>query len=58
MLSAEGGNTTSMNANSKLVVQRWQDETALSRFKMIAPLCDGAIDPAKRVHLQNDQTVR
>ena len=54
MLSAEGGNTTSMNANSKLVVQRWQDETALSRFKMIAPLCDGAIDPAKRVQLRRE----
>ena len=54
MLSAEGGNTTSMNVNSKLVVQRWQDETALSRFKMIAPLCDGAIDPAKRVQLRRE----
>ena len=43
-----------MNANSKLVVQRWQDETALSRFKMIAPLCDGAIDPAKRVQLRRE----
>lgn len=54
MISAEGGNTTSMNANSKLVVRRWQDETALSRFKMIAPLCDGAIDQAKRVQLRKE----
>ena len=38
-----------MNANRKLIIERWQDETALSRFKMIAPLCDETIDPAKRV---------
>lgn len=54
MISAEGGNTTSMNANRKLVVQRWQDETALSRFKMIAPLCDETIDQAKRVQLRKE----
>ena len=43
-----------MNANSKLMIQRWQDETALSRFKMIAPLCSGTIDPAKRVQLRKE----
>ena len=54
MISAEGGNTTSMNANSKLIIQRWQDETALSRFKMIAPLSDKTIDQAKRVQLRKE----
>lgn len=43
-----------MNANSKLINQRWQDETALSRFKMIAPLCDETIDQAKRVQLRKE----
>ena len=43
-----------MNANSKLIIHRWQDETALSRFKMIAPLCDEAIDQAKRVQLRKE----
>ena len=54
MISAEGGNTTSMNANSKLMIQRWQDETALGRFKMIAPLCDETIDQAKRIQLRKE----
>ena len=43
-----------MNTNSKLIIQRWQDETALSRFKMIAPLSDGTIDQAKRVQLRKE----
>ena len=43
-----------MNTNSKLINQRWQDDTALSRFKMIAPLCDEAIDQAKRVQLRKE----
>ena len=43
-----------MNANRKLIIERWQDETALSRFKMIAPLCDETIDPAKRVQLRKE----
>lgn len=43
-----------MNANSKLIIQRWQEEAALSRFKMIAPLSDGAIDQAKRVQLRKE----
>ena len=54
MISAEGGNKISMNANSKLMIQRWQDETALSRFKMIAALCDETIDPAKRIQLRKE----
>ena len=43
-----------MNANSKLIIRRWQDETALNRFKMIAPLCDETIDQAKRVQLRKE----
>ena len=43
-----------MNANSKLMIQRWQDETALIRFKMIAPLCDETIDHAKRIQLRKE----
>ena len=43
-----------MNANSKLIIQRWQDETALRRYKMIAPLSDGTIDQAKRVQLRKE----
>ena len=54
MISAEGGDTTPMNANSKLMIRRWQDETALSRFKMIAPLCNEGIDQAKRVQLRKE----
>ena len=41
-----------MNANKKLVIERWQDNAALSRFRMIAPLCDETIDHAKRVQLR------
>lgn len=43
-----------MNANSNLIIERWQDETALSRFRMIAPLTDETIDQAKRVQLRKD----
>ena len=43
-----------MNANSKLIRERWQDEAALRRFQMVAPLCDESIDPAKRVQLRKD----
>ena len=43
-----------MNANRKLIIQRWQDETALNRFKMIAPLCDETIDQAKRIQLRKE----
>ena len=43
-----------MNVNSKLIIQRRQDETSLSRFKMIAPLCDENIDRAKRIQLRRE----
>ena len=43
-----------MNANSKLIIGRWQDETALARFQMIAPLCDETIDQAKRIQLRKE----
>lgn len=43
-----------MNANRKLIIERWQDEAALERFKMIAPLCDETIDEAKRVQLRKE----
>lgn len=41
-----------MNTNRNLTVQRWQDESALSRFQMIAPLTDESLDHAKRVALR------
>lgn len=41
-----------MNANKNLITQKWQDETALDKFQMIAPLADQSLDPAKRVHLR------
>ena len=41
-----------MNANSNLMIERWQDDTALSRFRMIAPLADETIDQAKRIQLR------
>ena len=40
-----------MNANKNLIIQHWQEETALDRFRMIAPLIDDSLDPAKRVRL-------
>lgn len=43
-----------MNANRKLVIQHWQEETALERFKMIAPLTDENLDPSKRVKLRHE----
>ena len=41
-----------MNKNKNQIITRWQDETALSRFQMIAPLQNEALDPAKRVLLR------
>lgn len=41
-----------MNASKNLTTQKWQDETALERFRKIAPLVDQSLDPAKRVHLR------
>ena len=43
-----------MNANKKLIIERWQDNTALDRFRMIAPLCDETIDTAKRIKLRKE----
>lgn len=40
-----------MNANKNLMIRR-QDETALERFQMIAPLLEDTLDPAKRVQLR------
>ena len=42
-----------MNANKDLIVGRWQEDTALRRFKMIAPLTDEGLDQAKRVMLRH-----
>ena len=43
-----------MNANRKLIIERWQDIAALSRFQMIAPLTDKTIDQARRVQLRKE----
>ncbi len=43
-----------MNANSKLIIERWQEDAALTRFKMIAPLCDETLDHAKRIQLRKE----
>ena len=40
-----------MNANRNLV-RNWQDDAALERFQMIAPLLDEDLDPAKRIQLR------
>lgn len=48
-----------MNKNKTLIIQQWQDDTALERFQMIAPLLDDSLDHAKRVQLRQqiaDQT--
>lgn len=41
-----------MNKNKNLILRQWQDDTALKRFQMIAPLMDESVDPAKRVQLR------
>ena len=43
-----------MNVNKNLIVTKWQDETALERFRMIAPLQDETLDPAKGVQLRKE----
>lgn len=43
-----------MNTNRTLFIQKWQDETALKRFQMIAPLQDETLDPAKRLLLRRE----
>lgn len=42
-----------MNTNRNLIVEHWQEEAALGRFRMIAPLVDENLDPAKRVQLRH-----
>ena len=34
--------------------QNWQDQQALERYKLIAPLLDESIDPAKRSRMRNE----
>ena len=34
--------------------QNWQDQQALERYKLIAPLLDESIDPAKRSQMRNE----
>ena len=41
-----------MNANKDRITERWQEEAALQRFRMIAPLVDETLDHAKRVELR------
>lgn len=41
-----------MNKNKDLIIRHWQEETALARFQMIAPLMDETLDPAKRIELR------
>lgn len=43
-----------MNTNKNLTIMQWQDETALERFQLIAPLQDEALDPAKRILLRRE----
>ena len=40
-----------MNRNSK-VITKWQEERALQRFQLIAPLQDESLDPEKRLVLR------
>ena len=40
--------------NKNLMVQQWQEESALARFQMIAPLADTSLDHAKRVKLRHE----
>lgn len=42
-----------MRTNESLIIQQWQDESALTRFQMIAPLTDETLDHAKRVQLRH-----
>ena len=38
--------------------QNWQDQQALERYKLIAPLLDESIDPAKRSQMRSEIAVR
>ena len=37
-------------------VTKWQDETALERFKLISQLIDPDLDPAKRAQLRQEMS--
>ena len=39
-------------------ITRWQDQTALERFQMIAPLIGEGLDPAKRAELRRQAAQR
>ena len=39
-------------------ITRWQDQTALERFQMIAPLIGEGLDPAKRSELRRQAAQR
>ena len=41
-----------MNPKKTFVIRQWQDDTALERFQMIAPLLDDSLDHPKRVQLR------
>ena len=43
-----------MNQNKNLIVKKWQDDIALEKFQMIAPLTDKSLDPAKRIQLRRE----
>ena len=43
-----------MNTNRSLMIQHWQDDTALERFQMISRLVDTSLDPTKRVQLRHE----
>lgn len=43
-----------MNAVRNLIIEHWQEDAALDRFRMIAPLADESLDPAKRIRLRHE----
>lgn len=43
-----------MNASKNRIIRQWQDETALDRFQMIAPLQDASLDPAERLRMRRE----
>lgn len=43
-----------MNEVRNLIIERWQEDAALERFRMIAPLADESLDPAKRIQLRHE----
>lgn len=46
---------TKMKTNRKPLSPQWQDEEALKRFQIIAPLLDESLDDAKRIQLRRQQ---